>query len=87
MGMGDDDEGIEFTLEKKNCQLQYGDYITEKAQWLRIKAKTEWKNWQYTWLGWGERQVDDSGHDLRDDIKTNGCIKEGNGNEYCPGSL
>ena len=41
MGMGDDDEGIEFTLEKKNCQLQYVDYITEKAQWLRIKAKTE----------------------------------------------
>lgn len=42
MGMGDYDGGIEFTLEKKkNCQLQYGDYITEKAQWLRIKAKTE----------------------------------------------
>ena len=26
---------------KKNNQLQYGEYITEKAQWLRIKAKTK----------------------------------------------
>lgn len=26
---------------KQNCQLQYGEYITEKAQWMRIKAKTE----------------------------------------------
>lgn len=39
MGMGDDDGRIEKT--KENCQLQYGEYITEKAQWTRIKAKTE----------------------------------------------
>ena len=32
---------LNLHLKKKNCQLQYGDYITEKAQWLRIKAKTE----------------------------------------------
>lgn len=27
-------------LFEKPCQLQYGDYIVEKAQWLKMKAKT-----------------------------------------------
>lgn len=42
-GWGGDDGGIKFVFEKI-CQLQYGEYVIEKLQLLRIKVKIGYKN-------------------------------------------